>query len=78
MFHQGSAQMAHQLDRFGRGLPFEHLATEAARLEVGTETIRRYLDWYGDEPIVARMRGSQVIMPAYEFYIRRDITGTLH
>lgn len=80
--HTGSADLAHALNRFSRsagsGRDHEFIAGEALRLGVGADTVRRYLDCYGEGPVVARTRRGQVILPAYELYICRDITGVVN
>jgi hypothetical protein len=45
--HSGSSAMAHNLDRFSFQAEFEDIAGEAARLNVDTDTLRCYMDWYG-------------------------------
>jgi hypothetical protein len=83
--HRGSAQIAHNLDRFGFS-NFELIAGEAARLGVSAEAVRDYLDLYGDEVLPVRQvrmvsftprrySVTQIEMPAYEARIRQDVLG---
>jgi hypothetical protein len=78
MFHTGSARLAHHLDRFASGPSLEELAGEAARLGVEVETIRQYLARYGEQMVVVKTRHGPRSMPAYEFFIRKDLTGPQH
>ena len=81
MFHSGSANLAHNLDRFSPsialnpGRDYEFLAVEAARLRVETITISLYVDWYGLEPVIISRRGLIDRLPAYEAEIRTQILG---
>jgi len=73
--HSGSSTLAHNLDRFDIRADFELVAAEALRLKVEPETIRRYRDLYGDEPVVVRVKGLVSQMPAYEAEIRFQLLG---
>jgi hypothetical protein len=72
-FHSGSSMLAHNLDRFDIRADFELVAAEALRLNVEPETIRRYRDLYGDEPVVVRVKGLVSQMPAYEAEVRWQV-----
>lgn len=73
--HNGSSQMAHNLDRFAINSAFEDVTGEAARLQVSTQTVRMYLDWYGDQPVTIVDKAGMISMPAYEARLRQDIFG---
>ncbi len=68
--HNGSRQMAHNLDRFSFNNDFEDIVGEAGRLNVPIDTLRLYLDWYGQEPVTVIIRRGKAIMPAFEAEIR--------
>ena len=73
--YAGSSALAHALDRFALRVDFEDVAGEAARLNVTTNTLRRYRDWYGEEPTTVMTRSGLTIMPAYESQIRWQVLG---
>jgi hypothetical protein len=73
--HSGSSALAHNLDRFDARCDFELVATESARLNVEPETIRRYRDLYGNEPVIVRVKGLVSQMPAYEAEVRFQLLG---
>lgn len=73
--HAGSCAMAHHLDRFSCQAEFEDIAGEAARLDVCPDTVRLYLDWYGDQPVTVIGKVGMMSMPAYEAEIRWQVLG---
>jgi hypothetical protein len=73
--HNGSSRMAHNLDRFSFDTAFEDIAGEAARLDVGADTVRMYLDWYGDQPVTVVGKAGMTSMPAFEAEIRAQVHG---
>jgi hypothetical protein len=73
--HAGSSALAHNLDRFSFQAEFEDIAGEAARLNVPIDTLRTYLDWYGDGPTAVSVKGRVTQMPAYEAEIRWQVLG---
>jgi hypothetical protein len=73
--HAGSSALAHNLDRFSFRAEFEDIAGEAARLNVPIDTLRIYLDWYGDDPTAVSVRGRITWMPAYEAELRWQELG---
>ncbi len=73
--HSGSAAMAHNLDRFDFRSDFELVAAEALRLAVDPETIRRYRDLYGDEPVVVKVGRLLSQMPTFEAEVRWQVLG---
>jgi hypothetical protein len=73
--HAGSSAMAHNLDRFSFCADFEDIAGEAARLNVPIDTLRRYLDWYGEEPVNVITRSEKTTMPAFEAEVRWQVLG---
>jgi|GEM_PF-5222575 len=74
-FHNGSSQMAHNLDRFAFTSDFENITGEAARLNVSPRTVRMYLDWYGDQLVTVSTKAGMNSMPAYEAEIRWQVLG---
>ena len=73
--HNGSSQMAHNLDRFSFDSDFEDVAIAAAHLQVTTQVVRKYLDWYGEEPVTVVRKTGMASMPAYEAEIRWQVLG---
>jgi hypothetical protein len=73
--HTGSSTLAHHLDRFALRVDFEDIAGEAARLGVSADTLRCYLDWYGEEPVTVTARNRLTTMPAYEAELRWQVLG---
>jgi hypothetical protein len=73
--HTGSSALAHNLDRFDIRADFELVAADAARLKVEPEVIRSYRDWYGDEPVIVKVKGLVSRMPAYEAEVRWQMLG---
>ena len=73
--HNGSSQMAHNLDRFSFDSKYEQVAADAARLNVSTQTVRMYLDWYGEQPVTVIGKCGMQSMPAYEAEIRWQQLG---
>jgi hypothetical protein len=67
--------MAHNLDRFSFDNKFEQIAADAARLQVMPDTVRMYLDWYGEEPVTVVSKCGMKSMPAYEAEIRWQQLG---
>ena len=77
--HNGSSRMAHNLDRFSFDTTFEDIAGEAARLDVGTDTVRMYLDWYGDQPVTVVGKAGMkyaLIHVSYRRELKFDIPTT--
>ena len=83
--HQGSAQMAHNLDRLS-ARDFETIAGEAARLGVSARAVEMYMDLFGEDTLPVRQvrlirwspRRYTVTtseLPAYEAHIRQDLLG---
>ncbi len=73
--HNGSSQMAHNLDRFAFNSDFEDITAEAARLKVTVSTLRMYREWYGDQPVTVITKAGMTSMPAYEAEIRWQVLG---
>ena len=73
--HNGSSNMAHNLDRFSFDSDFEDVAIAAARLKVTIHTVRMYMDWYGEEPVTVISKCGMQSMPAYEAEIRWQQLG---
>lgn len=74
--HGGSSTLAHNLDRFRLGSDFELGMGEAIRLNVLTETLALYREWYGDAKVsVIDGEGILRTLPAYEVAIREQVHG---
>jgi hypothetical protein len=73
--HSGSSALAHNLDRFDFRADFELVAASAARLNVETQIVRMYCDWYGKQSILVTIYGQEVRIPAFEAHIRWQILG---
>ena len=73
--HNGSSNMAHNLDRFSFDSKFEQIAADAARLQTTPATICKYLDWYGEQPVTVVNKRGMKSMPAYEAEIRWQVLG---
>ncbi len=87
--HNGSRNLAHNLDRFSAysaDRNFEVVAGEAARLGVSAEAVEMYIEWFGLALIpVKRVRMTsftprryvvtKLELPAYEAHLRQDMLG---
>jgi hypothetical protein len=73
--HNGSSQMAHNLDRFSCNSKFEQIAADALRLNVPARTVRMYLSWYGEQPVTVVSKCGMQSMPAFEAEIRWQQLG---
>ena len=51
------------------------IAADAARLQTSPTTVRKYLDWYGEQPVTVVNKRGMKSMPAYEAEIRWQVLG---